>query len=128
MRRLGVCVVSPPTALDAALEFQRRQVVPSSWRTDVKEESSSSEDEEDEEEEEEQEEDASSEEEEVRSSDPTASPPPAFYSVFVFILLCVPVCRRKWSRSLGRGRTSCSSSTSSWRTEVRADRPALMGH
>ncbi|XP_030234159.1 AT-rich interactive domain-containing protein 4B isoform X3 [Gadus morhua] len=51
-------------ALDAALEFQRRQVVPSSWRTDVKEESSSSEDEEDEEEEEEQEEDASSEEEE----------------------------------------------------------------
>ncbi|CAL8258140.1 unnamed protein product [Lota lota] len=50
-------------ALDAALEFQRRQTVPSSWRTEVKEESSSSEDEQDEEEEE-QEEDASSEEEE----------------------------------------------------------------
>ncbi|KAG7281168.1 hypothetical protein CRUP_032871, partial [Coryphaenoides rupestris] len=47
--------------MDAALEFQRRLAVPSTWRTEVKEESSSSE-EEDEEEEEEQEEDASSEE------------------------------------------------------------------
>ncbi|KAM4608007.1 AT-rich interactive domain-containing protein 4B isoform 2-T3 [Polymixia lowei] len=50
-------------ALDAALEFQRQLAVPSTWRTEVKEESSSSEDD-DEEEEEEQEEDASSEEEE----------------------------------------------------------------
>uniref|UniRef100_A0A1A8QEL2 AT-rich interactive domain-containing protein 4B n=1 Tax=Nothobranchius rachovii TaxID=451742 RepID=A0A1A8QEL2_9TELE len=50
-------------ALDAALEFQQNQVVPSSWKTEVKEESSSSEDE-DEDEEEEQEEDASREEEE----------------------------------------------------------------
>uniref|UniRef100_A0A1A7YWJ3 AT-rich interactive domain-containing protein 4B n=1 Tax=Iconisemion striatum TaxID=60296 RepID=A0A1A7YWJ3_9TELE len=50
-------------ALDAALEFQQNQVVPSSWKTEVKEESSSSE-EEDEDEEEEQEEDTSGEEEE----------------------------------------------------------------
>ncbi|XP_013861380.1 AT-rich interactive domain-containing protein 4B isoform X2 [Austrofundulus limnaeus] len=50
-------------ALDAALEFQQKQLVPGSWKTEVKEESSSSE-EEDEDEEEEQEEDASGEEEE----------------------------------------------------------------
>uniref|UniRef100_A0A1A8JG57 AT-rich interactive domain-containing protein 4B n=1 Tax=Nothobranchius kuhntae TaxID=321403 RepID=A0A1A8JG57_NOTKU len=50
-------------ALDAAVEFQQNQVVPSSWKTEVKEESSSSEDE-DEDEEEEQEEDTSREEEE----------------------------------------------------------------
>lgn len=52
------------TALDAALEFQQQQVVPNTWKTEVKEESSSSE-EDDEDEEEEQEEDASGEEEEV---------------------------------------------------------------
>ncbi|XP_041645145.1 AT-rich interactive domain-containing protein 4B isoform X2 [Cheilinus undulatus] len=50
-------------ALDAALEFLQHFVVPSAWKTEVKEESSSSEDD-DEEEEEEQEEDASGEEEE----------------------------------------------------------------
>ncbi|XP_023267588.1 AT-rich interactive domain-containing protein 4B isoform X1 [Seriola lalandi dorsalis] len=50
-------------ALDAALEFQQQLVVPSTWKTEVKEESSSSE-EDDEDEEEEQEEDASGEEEE----------------------------------------------------------------
>ncbi|XP_024152287.1 AT-rich interactive domain-containing protein 4B isoform X1 [Oryzias melastigma] len=50
-------------ALDAALEFQEKMVVPSTWKTEVKEDSSSSE-EEDEEEEEEQEEDANNEEEE----------------------------------------------------------------
>ncbi|KAF3842297.1 hypothetical protein F7725_024248 [Dissostichus mawsoni] len=50
-------------ALDAALEFLHQFVVPSSWKTEVKEESSSSEDE-DEEEEEGQEEDASGEDEE----------------------------------------------------------------
>ncbi|XP_068581265.1 AT-rich interactive domain-containing protein 4B isoform X4 [Cebidichthys violaceus] len=50
-------------ALDAALEFLQQFVVPSTWKTEVKEESSSSEDE-DEEEEEGQEEDASGEEEE----------------------------------------------------------------
>ncbi|XP_032408324.1 AT-rich interactive domain-containing protein 4B isoform X3 [Xiphophorus hellerii] len=50
-------------ALDAALEFQRKQAVPGSWKTEVKEESSSSE-EDDEDEEDEQEEDASGEEEE----------------------------------------------------------------
>ncbi|XP_028323739.1 AT-rich interactive domain-containing protein 4B isoform X2 [Gouania willdenowi] len=62
--------VSPPKAdaalkpaLDAAVEFQQQQVVPSSWKTEVKEESSSSE-EDDDDEEEEQEEDASGEEEE----------------------------------------------------------------
>uniref|UniRef100_A0A3B4YVD0 AT-rich interaction domain 4B n=1 Tax=Seriola lalandi dorsalis TaxID=1841481 RepID=A0A3B4YVD0_SERLL len=49
--------------LDAALEFQQQLVVPSTWKTEVKEESSSSE-EDDEDEEEEQEEDASGEEEE----------------------------------------------------------------
>uniref|UniRef100_A0A8C9XIL6 AT-rich interaction domain 4B n=1 Tax=Sander lucioperca TaxID=283035 RepID=A0A8C9XIL6_SANLU len=51
------------TALDAALEFLQQFVVPSTWKTEVKEESSSSEDEE-EDEEEGQEEDASGEEEE----------------------------------------------------------------
>ncbi|TNN62678.1 AT-rich interactive domain-containing protein 4B [Liparis tanakae] len=50
-------------ALDAALEFLQQFVVPSSWKTEVKEESSSSEDE-DEEEEEGQDEDASGEDEE----------------------------------------------------------------
>ncbi|XP_056291407.1 AT-rich interactive domain-containing protein 4B isoform X2 [Pseudoliparis swirei] len=48
-------------ALDAALEFLQQFVVPSSWKTEVKEESSSSEDEE---EEEGQDEDASGEDEE----------------------------------------------------------------
>lgn len=52
------------SALDAALAFQQQFVVPTAWKTEVKEESSSSEDEEDEEEEE-QEEDASGGEEEV---------------------------------------------------------------
>lgn len=52
------------TALDAALAFQQQFVVPSAWKTEVKEESSSSEDEEDEEEEE-PEEDASGGEAEV---------------------------------------------------------------
>lgn len=56
------CVFS--TALDAALEFLQHFIVPSAWKTEVKEESSSSEDD-DEDEEEEQEEDASGEEEEV---------------------------------------------------------------
>ncbi|XP_060895364.1 AT-rich interactive domain-containing protein 4B isoform X2 [Labrus mixtus] len=50
-------------ALDAALEFSLHFVVPSAWKTEVKEESSSSEDD-DEDEEEEQEEDAKGEEEE----------------------------------------------------------------
>ncbi|XP_008301367.1 AT-rich interactive domain-containing protein 4B isoform X3 [Stegastes partitus] len=50
-------------ALDAALEFHQQLVVPSIWKTEVKEESSSSE-EDDDDEEEEQEEDASGEEEE----------------------------------------------------------------
>lgn len=60
------------TALDAALEFQLRFVVPSTWKTEVKEESSSSEDD-DEDEDEEQEEDTSGEEEEVRT-EPCACP------------------------------------------------------
>uniref|UniRef100_A0A3Q4I6E0 AT-rich interaction domain 4B n=1 Tax=Neolamprologus brichardi TaxID=32507 RepID=A0A3Q4I6E0_NEOBR len=51
--------------LDAALEFQRQLVVPSIWKTEVKEESSSSE-EDDDDEEEEQEEDGSGEEEELQ--------------------------------------------------------------
>ncbi|XP_076018942.1 AT-rich interactive domain-containing protein 4B isoform X2 [Genypterus blacodes] len=50
-------------ALDAALEFQQHLAVPSSWKTEVKEESSSSE-EEDDDEEDDQEEDASGGEEE----------------------------------------------------------------
>ncbi|KAI3363061.1 hypothetical protein L3Q82_011717 [Scortum barcoo] len=50
-------------ALDAAMEFQKHFTVPSTWKTEVKEESSSSEDD-DEDDEEEQEEDASGEEEE----------------------------------------------------------------
>uniref|UniRef100_A0A3B3ZB47 ARID domain-containing protein n=1 Tax=Periophthalmus magnuspinnatus TaxID=409849 RepID=A0A3B3ZB47_9GOBI len=49
--------------LDAALEFLQQLVVPSGWKTEVKEESSSSE-EDDDEEEEEQEEDANTQEEE----------------------------------------------------------------
>lgn len=60
------------TALDAALEFLQQFVVPSTWKTEVKEESSSSEDEE-EEEEGEQEEDASGEEEEVEAEALTCS-------------------------------------------------------
>lgn len=60
------------TALDAALEFQQKQLVPASWKTEVKEESSSSE-EEDEDEEEEQEEDASGEEEEVQATSPVSA-------------------------------------------------------
>lgn len=62
------------TALDAALEFQQAQVVPDSWKTEVKEESSSSEEEEDEDEEEEQEEEASGEEEEVEAHFPSPYP------------------------------------------------------
>ncbi|XP_068184377.1 AT-rich interactive domain-containing protein 4B isoform X2 [Antennarius striatus] len=50
-------------ALDAALEFQQQFLVPSTWKTEVREDSSSSEDD-DEDEDEEQEEDASGEEEE----------------------------------------------------------------
>ncbi|KAM6916417.1 AT-rich interactive domain-containing protein 4B [Xenentodon cancila] len=50
-------------ALDAALEFQQKVVIPSTWKTEVKEESSSSE-EDDDDEEEDQEEDASGGEEE----------------------------------------------------------------
>ncbi|XP_061816619.1 AT-rich interactive domain-containing protein 4B isoform X1 [Nerophis lumbriciformis] len=50
-------------ALDAALEFQQQLVIPSTWKTEVKEESSSSEVDDDDEEEE-QEEDASGEDEE----------------------------------------------------------------
>lgn len=65
------------TALDAALEFQQQFVVPSTWKTEVKEESSSSEDD-DEDEEEEQEEDASGEEEEVKAEACTRSSKPQF--------------------------------------------------
>lgn len=54
------------TALDAALEFQQQLIVPSTWKTEVKEESSSSE-EDDEDDEEDQEEDATGEEEEVEA-------------------------------------------------------------
>ncbi|XP_024916825.1 AT-rich interactive domain-containing protein 4B isoform X3 [Cynoglossus semilaevis] len=50
-------------ALDAAFEFHNQLLVPSTWKTEVKEESSSSEDDEDDEEEE-QEQDANGEEEE----------------------------------------------------------------
>ncbi|XP_077585696.1 AT-rich interactive domain-containing protein 4B isoform X2 [Stigmatopora nigra] len=64
-------VDSPPKAdavlkpaLDAALEFSQQLVIPSIWKTEVKEESSSSEVDDDDDEEEEQEEDASGEEEE----------------------------------------------------------------
>lgn len=56
---------SHSTALDAALEFLQQFAVPSTWKTEVKEESSSSEDED---EDEEQEEDTSGEEEEVEAS------------------------------------------------------------
>ncbi|XP_057198926.1 AT-rich interactive domain-containing protein 4B isoform X3 [Triplophysa rosa] len=51
-------------ALDAACEFQRDGTVPSTWRTEVKDESSSSEEDAEEEEEEREEEEGSSEEEE----------------------------------------------------------------
>lgn len=61
---LSLCRYS--TVLDAALEFQQQFVVPSTWKTEVKEESSSSEDD-DEDEDGEQEEDASREEEEVKA-------------------------------------------------------------
>lgn len=61
------------TALDAALDFLQRFVVPSTWKTEVKEESSSSEDE-DEEEEEAQEEDTSGKDEEVKEG--SSSPYP----------------------------------------------------
>ncbi|XP_064817423.1 AT-rich interactive domain-containing protein 4B-like, partial [Oncorhynchus masou masou] len=62
---------SPPNAdaglkpaLDEALEFVHQAAVPSSWRTEVKDESSSSEEDDDDDDEEEQEEDASDDEEE----------------------------------------------------------------
>ena len=64
-----MCVCVCVTALDAALEFLQQLVVPSAWKTEVKEESSSSEDE-DEEEEEGQEEDASEKEEEEVEAEP----------------------------------------------------------
>ncbi|XP_031435192.1 AT-rich interactive domain-containing protein 4B isoform X1 [Clupea harengus] len=51
-------------ALDAAWDFKRNATVPTTWRTEVKDESSSSEDDEDEEEEEQDEEGSSEEEEE----------------------------------------------------------------
>lgn len=71
-----ICVISLcSSALDAALEFQQQFVVPSTWKTEVKEESSSSEDDDDDEEEE-QEEDASGEEEEVEEEARTYSSPP----------------------------------------------------
>lgn len=107
---------SPPhffsTALDAALEFQQQFAVPSTWKTEVKEESSSSEDD-DEDEDEEQEEDASGEEAEVEASAAGASqlrkrPQTLWFSV----------CRRRWNLSQRRGRTFCSNSTSLWKTEV----------
>lgn len=104
-------------ALDAALEFHQQLVIPSTWKTEVKEESSSSEEEEDDEEEE-QEEGAGGEEEEVDAELFTRSSP---YIVQVKTTLqpsLFPVCRRKWSRSPRRGRTFCSSCTSSWKTEV----------
>lgn len=65
MRNIALCFAS---ALDAALEFQRQFVVPSAWKTEVKEESSSSEDDDDDDEEE-QEEDASGGEEEVEEEE-----------------------------------------------------------
>ncbi|XP_064816932.1 AT-rich interactive domain-containing protein 4B-like [Oncorhynchus masou masou] len=62
---------SPPNAdaglkpaLDEALEFVHQAAVPSSWRTEVKDESSSCEEDDDDDDEEEQEEDASDDEEE----------------------------------------------------------------
>lgn len=114
------------SALDAALEFRQKQVVPSCWKTEVKEESSSSE-EEDEDEEDEQEEDGSGEEEEVRGGTAhhlsSLHPPSEKQSSSVLLF---PVCRRKWSLSQRRGRTFCSSSTSSWRTEVSAGCIKLM--
>lgn len=59
------------------MEFQQQFVVPSTWKTEVKEESSSSEDD-DEDEEEEQEEDASGEEEEVKAEACARSSMPQF--------------------------------------------------
>lgn len=60
------------TALDAALEFQQQLVVPSNWKTEVKEESSGSEVDDDEEEEE-QEKDARGQEVEVKPHTCTSS-------------------------------------------------------
>lgn len=98
--------------------------MPSIWKTEVKEESSSSE-EDDDDEEEEQEEDASGEEEEVETAErtyPLILQPPRFKKRKKERCQTVlfPVCRRTWSRSPRRGRTFCSNSTSSWKTEVRA--------
>lgn len=76
---------SHSTALDAALDFQQQFVVPSTWKTEVKEESSSSEND-DEEEDEEQEEDASGEEEEVEAS---LTQPPSSGNVCKRSLLCL---------------------------------------
>lgn len=93
------------------MEFQQQFVVPSTWKTEVKEESSSSEDD-DEDEDEEQEEDASGEEEEVEAS--STQPPSSG-------MVCKhsgSVCRRKWNLSQRSGRTFSSNSTSSWKTEV----------
>lgn len=117
------------SALDAALAFQQQFVVPSAWKTEVKEESSSSEDDEDEEEEE-QEEDASGGEEEVEDEKLThlhqnLEAKHRFYkriNIYIhafFFFLLFPAHRRKWSRSQRNGRTSCSSCTSSWKTEVK---------
>lgn len=53
------------SALDAAWDFQSNGTVPSTWRTEVKDESSSSEEDEEEEDKEMQEDNGSSEEEEV---------------------------------------------------------------
>lgn len=100
-------------ALDAALEFQQHLVVPSSWKTEVKEESSSSE-EDDEDEEEEQEEDASGEEEEVLT---VFLPLLSTSNTLLTECMCA-ACRRRWSHSPRRGRTFCSSFTSLWKTEV----------
>lgn len=92
-----ICVISLcSSALDAALEFQQQFVVPSTWKTEVKEESSSSEDDDDDGEEE-QEEDASGEEEEVEEEARTYSSPPQPLSratllisffFFFFLLSC----------------------------------------
>ncbi|XP_034040904.1 AT-rich interactive domain-containing protein 4B isoform X4 [Thalassophryne amazonica] len=61
-------------ALDAALDFQQQLAVPSSWKTEVKEESSSSEDEdEDEEEEEEDDDDEDDEEDPLKGSESSSA-------------------------------------------------------
>lgn len=110
----GVCVCVSETALDAAFEFHNQLLVPSTWKTEVKEESSSSEDDEDDEEEE-QEQDANGEEEEVVAQ---------FHTLITSRLQknrtekCSLCHRRKWNRSLRKERIFYSSSTSSWRTEV----------